>query len=453
MGVPMKKFSLLVALFLTACGGGGGSNPAPPIAVTPTVQPAAVVPTCTDPHKSDYPQIYNGYRPIPTPAQQLPQHYSRGISFKDYYAGGMYSNLRGATSCTEDEYTKLMYTQALDQMKATGATSTWLYNYGPWNSNTTPWTVSPANYQMPEYMVEFIVSEAKKRNIDVYYAWQFTTIDTNRNELVALGENVTVEKLNKILDAHHKQVIEMAKFAQRTGMKGIAADWNAMHINNLHEPELNKIYTEKFSQIIDDIRKNFSGEVTWGQSMQPFAHPKIVDKVDAVHISLGGPILSQTENVNLSVEIVRDAIAKQIYNFQYDYYCIPPSNTVKCSNMPSTKKVPVIFEIAVQSRDKYWTEGWVEDGFCVDGITPAGTKTKCIQDTYVTDFSVQAIGIEGILRAVVSQSTFTVKGVNFHTSYWKTKTLVAGSEGFPNLSQSIRGKPAEKIVKYWFTGT
>ena len=25
-------------------------------------------------------------------------------------------------------------------------------------------------------------------------------------------------------------------------------------------------------------------------------------------------------------------------------------------------------------------------------------------------------------------------------------------EGFPNVSQSIRGKPAEKILKYWYTG-
>jgi hypothetical protein len=25
-------------------------------------------------------------------------------------------------------------------------------------------------------------------------------------------------------------------------------------------------------------------------------------------------------------------------------------------------------------------------------------------------------------------------------------------EGFPNISQSIRGKPAEKIIKYWYTG-
>jgi len=25
-------------------------------------------------------------------------------------------------------------------------------------------------------------------------------------------------------------------------------------------------------------------------------------------------------------------------------------------------------------------------------------------------------------------------------------------EAFPSISQSIRGKPAEKILKYWYTG-
>ena len=104
----------------------------------------------------------------------------------------------------------------------------------------------------------------------------------------------------------------------------------------------------------------------------------------------------------------------------------------------------------MQSRDDFWITGWKEDGFCVPGTTVTGSTTPCIQETYVTDFSVQAIGIEGILRAVVSQKEFNVIGVNFHTSYWLSDTLMPGYEGFPNVSQSIRGKPAELIVKYWF---
>ena len=446
----MKKYSLLIALFLVGCGGGGGSNPAPPITVSPTVQPTAIVPACTDPHKSDYPQAYNGWRPIPKPTQQLPNSYQRGISFKDYYPGWVYDNAKGSIkNCTKDEYVKLMYTQSLDLMKANGVTMTWLYNFGAWNSTGTTWVVDKANYHIPEPIVEFIVAEAKKRNIDVYYAWQFTTYDTANNTLVNLGEQVSTEKLNKILDAHQKQVIEMARFAQRIGIKGIAADWNAMNLGNLRDPTINEVYINRFSTIIDDIRKNYSGQITWGQIGHIENDPRILDKIDAVHLSLGGSILSEVENINLSPEIVKIAIEKQIYGMNQAYNCISPHNCKHVNN----RKVPVFFEISVQSRDKYFTHGWVEDGFCVEGTTPAGTKTACIQDTYVTDFAVQAIGIEGILKAIISQQDFTVKGVNFHTAYWHSNTLAPGYEGFPNLSQSIRGKPAEKIVKYWFTGT
>ena len=61
------------------------------------------------------------------------------------------------------------------------------------------------------------------------------------------------------------------------------------------------------------------------------------------------------------------------------------------------------------------------------------------------------MGIEAALEAIAMQDKFTTKSVDFHTSYWHTDTLTPGSEGFPNISQSIRDKPAENIVKYWFT--
>jgi hypothetical protein len=111
----MKKYCyILFALVLTACGGGGGSSPSNPIV---TVQPFAVTsapastvttPACTNPHTNEYPAIYNGYRPTPTPQQQLPGTYQRGISFKDYYPGWIYDNAKGTIKCTKDEYVKLM---------------------------------------------------------------------------------------------------------------------------------------------------------------------------------------------------------------------------------------------------------------------------------------------------------------------------------------------------------
>jgi hypothetical protein len=342
-----------------------------------------------------------------------------------------------------------MYQVSLDRMVESGATMAWLYNYGPWDDATADnLTVSEENYQISVEMVEFIVAEAQKRNIDIYYSWQFTTVDVAGRTVVDLNENVSPEKLWFILDGHRTNVINMAQFAERLGMKGIASDWNAMFIGNLYEPELEEIFISTFSEIIDRIRENFSGEITWGQKAYLLSDPRIVDKVDAIHLSLGGPFLTAEENATLSPALIRDKVISQFHDIYQLYTCVHG-----CNYQPSTKDVPVFFELAVQSRDKYWTEGWIEDGFCVSGETDTGEELDCIQETYVTDFSVQAIGIEGIFRAINSQQhNFTVKGINFHTSYWHTDTLVPGEEGFPNLSQSIRGKPAEDIVRYWFKG-
>tara|TARA_B100000809_G_scaffold68000_1_gene65157 strand:- start:1636 stop:1872 length:237 start_codon:yes stop_codon:yes gene_type:complete len=67
-----------------------------------------------------------------------------------------------------------------------------------------------------------------------------------------------------------------------------------------------------------------------------------------------------------------------------------------------------------------------------------------------------------MLRAIDNQTVFEMLGTTTTTGYWLTDTLYAEPnqqssngvplEGFPNISQSIRGKPAEKIIKYWYTG-
>jgi hypothetical protein len=408
----------------------------------------AALAQCTNPHNPEYPEEFLGDHQIPNPQYVLDESWYRGISFKDYFPGSVPSLVQ--SSCTNSQYAKLMYQLSLDQMAETGATMAWIYNYGRWDDATAEkLIIREENYQISEEMLEYIVLEANKRGIGIYYAWQFTTLDVEGRTIVELGENVTTEKLRYILDAHRTQVIKMAQFAERTGMKGLAVDWNAMNLGNLYEREIEEIYISSFSEIIDRIRESFSGEITWGQIGSVISDPRVIDKVDAIHVSLGGPMLTIDENENLSPTLIQDSILKQIEEFHRVYSCVHG-----CNYKPSTRDVPVLFEIAVQSRDKYWTEGWIEDGFCVSGTIDSGEELDCIQETYVTDFSVQAIGIEGVLRAIDSkQYNFTTKGVNFHSSYWHTDTLVPGEEGFPNLSQSIRGKPAEDIVRYWFKGS
>ena len=118
-----------------------------------------------------------------------------------------------------------------------------------------------------------------------------------------------------------------------------------------------------------------------------------------------------------------------------------------------------MFNAFAQSHAGFLSNGWLEDGFCTQG-TVNDVATNCIQYQIETDFSAQAIFTEGLFRAVDTQGWFETLGTTTSTGYWLSDTLIPDTgqssaktiEGFPNISQSIRGKPAEKLFKYWYTG-
>jgi hypothetical protein len=86
----------------------------------------------------------------------------------------------------------------------------------------------------------------------------------------------------------------------------------------------------------------------------------------------------------------------------------------------------------------------------LNGAPTTFDNPLCMQKNYTTDFSVQANAVEAAFQAIKEQTYLKTYGVMFSTSYWLTDTLTPGVEGFPNISQSIRGKPAETIVKNWY---
>ena len=459
-----KYLVLASALFLTACGGGGGSSQSSTTPVTPVTQ------NCYVDYTATYPNSYLGAHAIPTANGVLPNSWQKSIDLKDYSPYWVYYNdqTTGANkihNCTEDQYAELMYTQALDKLKQDGVTFTWFTNYGYWDSAyATNLTIS--KYAIPEYMVQWFVQQAKQRNIDVYYSFQIQPTDSNGNVVSPINGKVDQATLTKIMNGWDTQVIEMAKFSQSVGMKGMMIDWSAYTINNLNDPVLHEIYANSLSSTIDHVRQNFSGTLVYGQEGRPWSDPRIIDKIDVILFSFMGGGFSASDNANLSPEIVQSYMTKQLNDFYSAYHCLGASTgSINCGpNGPSTKQVPIMFNAGVQSTNTYWLNGWEEDGFCNSStanasigtgtsvLTAGATTSSCVELTYVTDFSAQAIGDEGILRTVFQQTLFPVFGVDLG-GYWLSDTIVPNYEGFPNISASVRGKPAEAIIKHWFTGS
>ena len=427
----MKKLLLLLSVVIAGCGGGSDSSnssasvnssnsvlpaiqstnvsnllpavPATP-AVSTTTTTTTITPVLCSVASSIAPAGYNGSYSIPTPTQKLNTNIQRSIGFKDY---------AGPNNCA--------YTVALDKMKANGVDRVWVYNYGMWDDfNKDVWTNTEWQISRPTFT--YIVNEAKKRNIKVFVAFQFSSFDSKGNTL-PYGSNVSASMFTKMLASHKKMLAEYATYGETIGLAGLSIDWNAFWIPNLEEHS--ELWATYMVSIANEIRTRFSGTLTYGQIGWPFYDSRIYSVVDEIHITLY-EMLTVTENANISISLLKEKYIAALKRYTYSL-----NNTTK----------PVSFEISIQSRSDYFLYGWKEDGFCIN---------NCIQNSYVTDFSIQAMGIEAALEAVSSQTSFVTKSVNFHTSYWLTDTITPGSEGFLNISQSIRGKPAEAIVKYWF---
>jgi hypothetical protein len=462
----MKKLYILLLTAIVAGCGGGGSTPTVSISST-TPTPQAVVASCINPHTdTSYPASFKGKYNIPVVQDTLPINVDRSMGFKDYKPtlSSWWEAYKVPNGCKGEEYVKKLYSDSLDKMQTLGIEHVELY-IGSQGWTVDPaldyWIAKPESFSHSYELIEYIAQEAKKRNIKLNLVWQFNIVDDRGNFLLQLGEKADIKLWAKILESHHRNIVEVAKMAEKFGVDRIAADWNAMNIGNFHDPAFRELYVQKMIVIIDDIRKVFKGKITWGQSISIWHDYRIIDKIDILNLSVI-PKFTQSELVNFSSDLVKEKTLKEMYRLHQDFNCIWPSQNY-CSLVRSGKQVPVIFQIAIQSTDIYLTNGWVEDGFCITGITTDGKKHDCIQTTYNTDFSVQAVTIDGVIRALKEQPYFNMQGINFHSSYWHTDTLKPStgyiqtsqglredSEGFPNLSQSIRGKPAEIVVKQWF---
>lgn len=455
----MKRYIVLGSLLtLASCGGGGGETPSTTVTATSTVTAQSTVVSCANPHKSTYPDSYKGNYTFTPSNNKLDSTMVRAVGLKDYYPGGegpggpnLYSN-----ACAQYEYAKMLYRESLDKIKADGADVVWVYNYARWdNVRNSVMKIDKKDQQIPDVMVEYIVQEAHKRGLKVYYSWMFDPRDVMGNSIYKPGTNIEEPALIQMLDSYASLMTDISKYAQTIGIDGIAADWNALYIRNV-EGEFRTLWDNRMSAIIDDIRKNFKGKITYGASAFSvlWYNPTVMNKVDylTINATIGTYTKTDAPKVDLDT-LIKNAHCSIQYQYmrlvdaQQAFSNICPLKTIRAD----LKLPPVMWTIQVQSHNRVLTHGWQEDGFCVPGKTDDGQDSTCVQETFTTDLSIQAMGIEALLQAISKQDYFKNGGVDLSASYWHTDEVYPESRrGFPNISQSIRNKPAEAIVKSWF---
>ena len=416
MGFPMRTLiSILLVSMLAACGGGGGGSGTAPVTM-------AVAPTCTlKSYSATYPSNYAGANSIPTATQKFDNNVMRSIGLKDYYPA--------TNDCSSPaEAARLLYGKTLDRLQTLGVDVVEIYQYGPvTNFNDSVWTTNESSWQIPKTELIWFVKEAHNRHIKVTLVWQLWPTDSKGNQINTTNPSET--EMLKVLRGWHNVITDMAKFSGANNVDNLYIQWSAFYYPVV--TTYTESATQEFLSIISDIRSVFNGKLFMGTPR--FYDKRIIEKVDAIVVPVSPSNWSYNDDLNISVSLLKQRYADAIVGKYLEYSLYTGMDP---------KNIPIIWDFNIQSRDKALSQGWVEDGFCVN---------NCIQNTYTTDFSVQALAIEGAFEAIKEQTYFKTYGINFSTGYWHTDTLTPGSEGFPNLSQSIRGKPAEGIVKQWFT--
>ena len=442
--------------------------------VTVTVSSEDFEGSCVNPHNADIPRSYIGEYELPIPQNSFGDNHLKVIGFKDYSVRQPYKAYKNAGAswvdgCTEIEYKKLMYRMTLRRLKAHGVNTVSIYNYGYWNDDGDVWEVEHSTKDLTDADIELITVTAHDFGMDVHYVWQFNMRIANTDRLLfPFDGSVRLEMplLKSIMDAHERHILWEADRLESIGVGSMSADWNAMWMcfscgvddqgNTQAETDtLKDYYMERMGIIIDKIREKFSGKLYIGEGVV-WNDKRVFDKVDGVGFSPDMRLTTE-EVATATVDLLQEKAATSIQRKYEEWNCL---DNQPCWHNSSTTIPKVIFNFFSQSNTRYLSKGWWEDGFCTEG-TLDGVYYECTQYEIQTDFSAQAILTEAVLRAIDNQVVFETLGTTTTTGYWLSDTLYAEPnqqpidgvplEGFPNISQSIRGKPAEKIIKYWYT--
>lgn len=421
-----KKILVYIAvLFLVACGGGGGGA-----SVSAVQDPCAIAP-----HRYgdiQVPMLYAGSYTLPIVTNKLSNSIARGMDLKDLDA---WWSKPSSVLCTDKlTYLKNVYVEDLNRLQQLGVERVTVYNYGDWDSvANTPMTISKNNYAIPDSTLKIIVDEATKRGIKVYLVWQGSYGDKLNGYINQ--ELITPAQLAQLMDSHIANIVAQATYAQSIGIAGIDAELQNFNPNILKTNSvLADLYITKTSKAIDSIRAVYSGQVFYGAQYSPVIDSRIISKIDefVFLMWLGYYPANQAFTTAGEVTVITNQIAAE-------------KARINAAMNGITFNKPVVWDIYAQSTSEFYNGGYIEDSYC-NGTCP----------TVVTDFSKQAVAIDAALQVISTQQLFTTSSVTV-SNYWNRDEIVPTQVGdvytntsLPNVSSSIRNKPAELIVKKWY---
>lgn len=379
-----------------------------------------------------YPRSYLGAFPMPAiRGGPLAAATARGVMLKDFWSG-TYANPATNQGCTGDWHAAVTKTMA--RAKRIGADHVVIFQ----NSKIVDITASPMQFncmgggttcqegdQISDSEIAWAAQAAGSLGLKLYLYTQVEGVDTHNNVFPSAPSAAFI---NGYFDAYQRYMAHKAAVAQGAGIPVMGVDWGVWWIE-WTQPQYLTLFRTRMKQVADAMRVVFQGKLLAG-TLDPWAmdDAALMGSIDGISVAGLFSIQSQftaADNANITTDQLKDK-----YLVVMGWY----------ANLLKKYHKPAYFLVSTESYRDVLRDGWVEDGFC-----PA---TPCPEMTLQTDFSVQAISIEAQLETILGQSDFEVADVDIG-DYWYVDVMLP-KESFPNLSHSIRNKPAESITYDWF---
>lgn len=443
----MKYYLALIStLVLTACGGGGGGGSAP--AVQPRILSAVQISSAVDQNTmlayqtaatlevpSDtclvnattvkYPAEYLGKYPVPaysgsTALRNIPL----GMNIVDNWAHGEGPNPNNEPGCRTDNRTEFINT--LRRLRALGTSHVTIPLYVCINNADQPDQPWP-KASISDSDLIWIAQQTQAQGMRTRLILQVCSNDEN-NPHRMLTNYVNRDWMEKFFASYKKFVLERAQVLDGY-YEAMSVDWDDFNPN---WTGLGDIRQRALTELTAELRKIWHGKLwlinLWGEWSNIAT---MTNQVDFVQIWLSHNLrFPASQQSSLTVADIQQGYTSIINSYKNQYRIT----------------VPVQYYIMAQSHSRFYEIGWVEDSGCWKHANP--TMLCSGENGVTTDFGLQAMGIEGALRAISQQPANNIESVAI-MGYRLGDNLQPGYS-FPNTARSIRNKPAEYLVYQWW---
>ena len=369
-----------------------------------------------------YPYSYLGDLPLPKiNGAPLSSDIDRAVGIKDIWV----LDDPNINSCPNKKKMFEAYEKTLKRVKAINAQQIHLTNYISFLDFKNA-TLDYNSIAISDAELFNIIESAKKENLDVIL---YLNVAPGNQKVLDIPNSVW---LSKFIDSYEPFLLNQAKIAQETGIKGIMIN----HFD--YQPSIKgyeDVYQEKMLALLEKVRKVYSGKIIL-----------LIDPLSGADLSKLDTFLSKVDAYLFTPETNPLRYSSDKLLTLDNLKSIYSKNLKEKGQLFSKYNKPFYVRILIQSEKNFLIDGWNEDAFCIKK-----NENPCYQKDLQPDFSMQAIAYEALLESIkeVHDKDMKIEAVDTY-GYWFTDVMLPKNSQ-PQIAQSIRNKPAESIVKEWFS--